>query len=207
MHEEVMYTGNLFQIIHRKESFKVPVDGDEKKVDLEYELVRRPPGVRAIVIRNGNLLLNKEFRYELNRWDYRLPGGKVFDSLDQASGVESRKELRICVEEALQRELREEADLQAKSFSLYECSYNGFTVEWDLYYYIIDDFISVRQSGDFEQKSEFEYIQSCWVNYRTALEYCLDRKISEERSVGVLLRFLLTQIEEGEWKHVFSEKK
>ena len=50
MHDEVMYTGSLFQVIRRKERFTVPIDDEEKHVDIEYELAKRPPGVRAIVM-------------------------------------------------------------------------------------------------------------------------------------------------------------
>ncbi len=46
-------------------------------------MVRRPPGIRALIVNNDNqILLSKEFRYELNDWDYRLSGGKVFESLN-----------------------------------------------------------------------------------------------------------------------------
>lgn len=210
MHDEVMYTGSLFQVIRRKERFTVPIDDEEKHVDIEYELAKRPPGVRAIVIQNGKLLLNREFRYELNGWDYRLPGGKVFDTQKQAqvSNHKNGEEMMQYVEQALMKELWEEADLKVRNYSLYECSHNGFTVEWDLYYYIVDEFESFGKQKDCpEQQSKFEYIQPCWVDYGTVLQYCIDKKISEERSVGVLLRFLLSQITDGEEKNALFKKK
>lgn len=208
MHDEIVYTGKLFQVVRRKEKHMVLFDGDRQEINLEYELVRRPPGVRAIVIRDGQLLLNREFRYELNGWDYRLPGGKVFDSQEQVDEAGESGEIMHYVEEALRKELLEEADLQVRGFSMYDCSHNGFTVEWDLYYYIVDDFVILRDSDDcLEKKNEFEYVQSCWVDYQTALKYCIEKKISEERSVGMLLRFLLSQIKDVELCNALSGKK
>ena len=49
----------------------------------KFEIARRSPGVR-IIIRDGNkILITKEYRYEHNSYDYRLPGGKVFDTLEE----------------------------------------------------------------------------------------------------------------------------
>jgi hypothetical protein len=38
-----------------------------------------------IIIQNEEkkILLTKEFRYELDAYDWRLPGGKVVDTLDE----------------------------------------------------------------------------------------------------------------------------
>lgn len=190
MCEEILYTGNLFQVVRRKKQYFIPLNNETKQIDLEYELVKRPPGVRAIVIREGKVLLNKEFRYELNDWDYRLPGGKIFDSQKQAGISVSQYGFTHCIEEALKRELMEESGLEIKNAFFYECSHCGFSVEWDLYYYIVTDFVECKKSENIE-KSEFEYIQTCWVDYQTAVQYCMEKKMSEERSVAVLLRFLL----------------
>src|SRR5437763_708903 len=72
--EEIRYRGKLFEVISE------PVEIDGKA--FEFEKVRRSPGVR-LIIRDGqgNILLTREFRRELSKFDYRLPGGKVFDSL------------------------------------------------------------------------------------------------------------------------------
>ena len=45
------------------------------------EIVRRPPGVRLLIVKEGNVLLTKEYRHEADGYDFRLPGGKVFESL------------------------------------------------------------------------------------------------------------------------------
>jgi len=56
--------------------------GDKEVV---FETARRAPGVRLIIVRDGQMLITREFRNELDDYDYRLPGGKVFDTLDEYS--------------------------------------------------------------------------------------------------------------------------
>ena len=72
--EEIFAAGKLFELVHLPQP-----DGRV------FELARRAPGVRLIICdrQNKTILLTKEFRQELDGWDYRLPGGKVFDSLDE----------------------------------------------------------------------------------------------------------------------------
>lgn len=73
-----LYNNGIFEFLNIEEEFTI--DNDIKTI--KRKLVRRPPGVRAIIINENNqILLSKEFRYELNTFDYRLPGGKVFDSI------------------------------------------------------------------------------------------------------------------------------
>lgn len=72
--EEIRYKGKLFEVVSE------PVEIEGKT--FEFEKVRRSPGVRLIMKDGqGNILLTREFRRELSKFDYRLPGGKVFDSL------------------------------------------------------------------------------------------------------------------------------
>jgi 8-oxo-dGTP pyrophosphatase MutT (NUDIX family) len=51
--------------------------------ELVFEIARRSPGVRLIICDKDKILLSKEFRKELKGYDYRLPGGKVFDTLKE----------------------------------------------------------------------------------------------------------------------------
>ena len=83
MSDEIVYRGKLFQVINRTKENTFLVDGKEITKNLTFELVRRPPGVRALIVQGDKLMLNREYRYELDDWDYRLPGGKVFDKLEQ----------------------------------------------------------------------------------------------------------------------------
>lgn len=53
--------------------------GDRQKV---FEFARRSPGTRLIILNDKHeILITKEYRSELEKFDYRLPGGKVFDTL------------------------------------------------------------------------------------------------------------------------------
>jgi DNA-binding NarL/FixJ family response regulator len=63
-------------------SQEVTVEGVTKM----FEFARRAPGVRMIISAqdgSGKILLTREYRPSLERYDYRLPGGKVFDSLQE----------------------------------------------------------------------------------------------------------------------------
>lgn len=78
--EKSVFNNGFFEFLETKEEFTV---GEEIK-NVKRTMVRRPPGIRALIVNKEKkqILLSKEFRYELNNWDYRLPGGKVFDSLN-----------------------------------------------------------------------------------------------------------------------------
>ncbi|MEI6117757.1 MAG: hypothetical protein WCP92_00380 [bacterium] len=47
------------------------------------EIAKRSPGVRLIICDGDKILITNEFRKEVNTDDYRLPGGKVFDTLKE----------------------------------------------------------------------------------------------------------------------------
>lgn len=70
----IVYRGKLFDIIQ--------IPQPDGRV---FEVARRAPGVRVIVhdAKEQKVLLTREFRRELDAWDYRLPGGKVFDTLNE----------------------------------------------------------------------------------------------------------------------------
>ena len=73
--EEVVYKGKIFEVV------KQPMKAGEKK--MVFESARRSPGTRLLIVKNNQMLITKEFRSELDDFDYRLPGGKVFDTLDE----------------------------------------------------------------------------------------------------------------------------
>ena len=56
----------------------------EKNIKKWYERAVRPPWVRLILTNTEDkYILTKEFRHEQWGFDYRLPGWKVVDSLDE----------------------------------------------------------------------------------------------------------------------------
>lgn len=199
MSDIIKYEGSLFQVVNRNKKVTVIYKENKYETNLNYEFVKRPPGVRAIIIKDNLVLLNKEYRYEMQGWDYRLPGGKIFDSQEEFKSANSKEMITKFADKRLIDELREEADIKATNYKLIEISSCGFTVDWDLYYYLVDGFEELPSFYiDDIKKNDFEYIQHCWVDFKTAIDYCLNKDISEERSSNVLLRYLLSKFYLGD---------
>jgi hypothetical protein len=82
---DIVYTGDFFAI--------------EKHKTKGFEHAVRPPGLRLVLKKDGRIVLTKEYRSEYNAFDYRLPGGKVFDSLEAflaVRGDEQKIEDAVC---------------------------------------------------------------------------------------------------------------
>jgi len=62
--------------------------------------------VRLIICDGDKILLTKEYRSEVDTVDYRLPGGKVFDTLIEYNKHKSDIENHALI--AVQRECEEE---------------------------------------------------------------------------------------------------
>src|SRR5690242_18723642 len=101
MNEDVIAKGKLFELVQTKH--------DDGRV---FEVARRAPGVRLIIADNAEqkVLLTREYRQELAEWDYRLPGGKVFDTLDDFEAFRNSGEDII---EAAKRQAVNEAQQEA----------------------------------------------------------------------------------------------
>lgn len=177
--EEVMYKGKIFKVVRQ------PMKSGNKKIF--FEIARRSPGVRLIIIKNKKMLIAREFRTELNDFDYRLPGGKVFDTLDEYSQHLSEDILPFAVE-AVKRECREETGLLAKDIKYFLTAHSGATVIWDLMYFIINDF---EESEAGQELETGEVIDIEWKTFEEVKELCKEGKISEYRSTGVLFKFFL----------------
>ncbi len=166
MSDEIVYRGKLFQVINRTKENTFLVDGKEITKNLTFELVRRPPGVRALIVQGDKLMLNREYRYELDDWDYRLPGGKVFDKLEQFEKALANDNIESSVDEKLK--------------------------DWTLYYFLVDKFKILPSFYEKDkQKSEYEYIQHVWVNFDDVMDLFLNDKISEDRSAAMILKYIL----------------
>lgn len=189
--EEVLYEGNIFQVI--KQSVRVK---DQEKA---FEIVRRSPGVRLMIVKNGCMLITKEFRYELNGYDYRLPGGKVFDTLEDYKKNKDQDMLPFA-QEAAKKECREETGLIASQVRHFATSQAGATVEWDLYYFVVEDF---EESADGQELEAGENIEVQWKTFEEVQELCKNGNISEDRSLGMLFRFFL----QSNVRNVFGKKE
>jgi len=180
MNEEIFAKGKLFELIHLKQ--------EDGRV---FEIARRAPGVRLIIHDKpaGKVLLTKEFRHELGEWDYRLPGGKVFDSLDEFEA--SRASGKDIIDAAKQQGINEgqqEAGVDIAELSLYKKSVLGATVEWDLYVFETTDW-QLRVDG--QELEVGEKIESDnWVNYDDVYKMALSGSMKEERIALILLQWL-----------------
>ncbi len=185
MNEEIFAKGKLFELIH--------VTQPDGRV---FEIARRAPGVRLIISDqvNKKILLTKEFRQELNAWDYRLPGGKVFDTLDEyeAYRATSGDILSKVLEKGIQ-EAHEEAGIAVQSLHLFRKSTLGATVEWDLFVTEVDAWRADEAGQALEQGEQIE--AETWLSYVDAEKLILDGGMQEERVALILLRWIAQQKE------------
>ena len=138
---EIVWKGNLLAI--------------ERHSTKGYERAVRPPGVRLILHdTNGNILLTEEFRSELNRKDFRLPGGKVFDDLESYLNIRGNESALIeAVMRAAKLEAKQETGVdEIKDLTIFSRSTAGASIEWDLFY------LSGTITAQSEQELEAEEI-------------------------------------------------
>lgn len=177
--EKIVYAGKIFEIVEQ------PMRIGEKR--MVFEVARRSPGTRLMIVRDNQMLITREFRPELGSYDYRLPGGKVFDTLAEYKQHASENILPFAIE-AAKRECREEAGLIAKNITHFATAQSGATVVWDLFYFIIDDF---EESTGGQQLEAGEAIEVLWKTFDEVKTLCRDGRISEDRTLGVLFKFFL----------------
>lgn len=176
---QTVFTGNLFTV---------------EQNDRGWEKVARAPGVRLILDdqKAGKILLTREFRRELGDYDYRLPGGKVFDSLAELQAyTESGQDIiEAAVKKAIQ-EAREETGYKIIDPELVAKSTLGATVEWDLYVFAVTNFQRHEEGQALEEGEDIETDR--WFTYQEAREMILIGKMQEERIALALLRYLYAE--------------
>lgn len=176
--EEIKYSGRLSEIIEKE------VESNGKT--FKAEMTRRPPGVRVVILKEGKVLLTKEYRHEIHGFDFRLPGGKVFDSLSEyKTALGTGENIDVLAKEAALKEAREEAGIEGGNAVFIHKSVCGAAVWWDLFYFAITDFTEAEQ-----QLGDAEDIKVEWMESAQAKEMCLNGQIGEERSALILLRYL-----------------
>lgn len=176
-HEEVVYQGKIVEVVE----FPGP---DGKKI---FEKARRAPGIRLIIpVGTDQVLLTKEHRHELGGYDYRLPGGKVFDTLTEYNDFLARGgDILQPATAKAREEAQQEAGVTVQALNHLHTSRLGATMQWDLYYFEVTKFIKSYQA--LEAGEDIEVVT---VSRSEAQAMCLDGRISEERSALVLLRYL-----------------
>jgi hypothetical protein len=182
------YRWKMFRVI----SEKVFVWWKEK----DFEFAERAPWVRILLMSWDKILLTFEKRLETKDWvDYRLPWWKVFDEIDDyISFLESWKDINLMAKNSAKRELEEETwiILQEDDFKLFQKSHAGSSVKWDLYYYVAEvDWLDT--SSKEINTEEWEDIKTWWYTKKGVMEMCLNWDIKEDRSLGIILKYLLSQ--------------
>lgn len=184
--EESLFNNGFFEFLKTEEDFVV----ENQLKHIKRNMVRRPPGIRALIVNENNqILLSREFRYELNDWDYRLPGGKVFDSLDDYKSALENDTVMENVLKTVPKEVLEEVGLVVRNPKLLKVSLDGAGVIWDLYYFEIRDY---KKSDNGPQLEENEIINGYkWYEFNDIIKMCKNNEIHEDRTVGVLLTYIL----------------
>ncbi|OGG53353.1 hypothetical protein A2851_00030 [Candidatus Kaiserbacteria bacterium RIFCSPHIGHO2_01_FULL_53_29] len=178
--EKVTYQGKIIEVVEQ------PMRVGEKTINFEF--ARRAPGTRLIIpTHDGKIILTKEYRPEIKDYDFRLPGGKVFDTLKEYNSfLKTNGDIKAKAHEAAVKEAREEVGIVAGDAELFGISKCGTTVEWDLYYFVVRSY--TEETGqDLEAGEDIAVVPTTLAN---AKEMCLDGRIQEERSALMLLRYL-----------------
>ena len=177
--KKIKYEGNTFEIF----DLEVERNGTKK---FTAEMAHRPPGTRLLIVKDNKVLLTKEYRYEIGEYDFRLPGGKVYESLAEYNkAVEAGVGIVEAAKDGAIKEAEEEAGIKVKNIIFLDKSICGMTVIWDLYYFLVKDF-----TEDVQHLEEDEEIHIEWTDKKKAKEMCLNGEIGEARSALVLLRYL-----------------
>jgi len=177
--EKIVYQGKIIEVVEET------VNSNGKEFRLEK--ARRAPGVRLIIeTPEGNLLLNKEKRHYLEEVDFRLPGGKVFDHLkDYNDFLKTGEDIKIKAKEAAELEALQEVGIKPIEMEYLSTSYCGATIDWDLIYFVVKKY----EKGE-QQLEEHEDIETVEATREELKEWALSGKMQEDRSVGVILKYL-----------------
>jgi ADP-ribose pyrophosphatase len=181
--ETIVFSGKIGEVVHTEQS-----DGRV------FERYRRPPGTRLIIVSpDKKILITREHRLESGNIDLRLPGGKLRDSLvEYHELLHGGQDLTAVAQVAATKEALEETGLIVKNSQLITKANNGATVEWDLYYFLVNDY-EVSPAG--QQLEPGENIEITWMTPQAIRQAIGQGEMQEWRSAGVLLGIVLPELE------------
>ena len=168
-----VYDGELLHV--RADRARLP---DGKVAVREY--ITHPGAVVIIpLLDNGELVLERQYRYPLRQEFYELPAGKIDGGEDPL--------------QCAQRELREETGYTAKKWryvmTLHPCI--GYSDE-KLLYYVAEGLVFTRASLD-----EGEHLEVFTLTLSTAMDWVKTGKITDNKTVSGL--FWVDKLLRGEW--------
>lgn len=180
---KIVYQGKMFEVI-----IFSPKEG------VVFETAVRAPGVRLLIEQEENgefgLLMTKELRHFRSGsvWDYRLPGGKVYDSLEEFNKEkENNADVAEYAMRAAKLEARQEVGVLEGDFSPLGIALAGGSVEWDLHYFLIKNAKLGEQDLEEHEQGEIE------VKFMTAKEifkHLKNGEIREGRSADKIWEWL-----------------
>ena len=176
--EKVVAKGRIFELVQLPQP-----DGRV------FEVARRAPGVRVIIFDEATrrVLLSREYRREIDGYDYRLPGGKVFDTLDEFEALRnSGEDMHQAAEAKAREEVAEEVGLHVRDLRLHTISTLGTTVEWDLYVFETTSW----SEADGQNLGAGEDISAGWYGLDDVRTKIMNRDMQEERIALILLRWI-----------------
>lgn len=183
--KEIIYaTGRIFELV------QIP-----KADGRVFEVARRAPGVRLIIANKAKkrVLLTREHRWELDSYDYRLPGGKVFDTIKEFEEFrKTGQEVQQAATEKAKQEAAEEAGMQVDAVQLFKKSMLGATVEWDLYVFEATEWQPHKDGQDLKEDEQMG-IDVAFYDYARVEQMILNGDMQEERIGLILLQWLKKQ--------------
>lgn len=169
----LVYDGKLLRV--RLDKVRLP---DGRSAFREY--VRHPGAVVVIAfLANGNLLLERQFRYPLDRVFVELPAGKIDPGEDPLS----------CARRELLEETGYEASIWREIATLHPCI--GYSDEKLIYFHAQ----GLNYSG--KRLDEEEFIEHFELPLEEALECVRRGEISDAKTVSGL--FWAERIANGQW--------
>jgi ADP-ribose pyrophosphatase len=177
--ESIKYRGRMLEIVELPQP--------NGKI---FEIARRAPGVRLIIqaLDGAKLLITKEYRHETGGYDYRLPGGKVFDTIVEYDDyITAGWSLMDAAKSKAIEEGRQETGIDIKELQYLLTANCGATVEWDLYYFEVTEW-TIRAGG--QELEQGEDIVCEWMSIADVKEILFKGELQEYRSVGVLTQWL-----------------
>jgi ADP-ribose pyrophosphatase len=162
--DHLMYSGKHFSVFQHLQKIK---NGEDRT----FEYVWRVDGTRTLAFNTaGEILLTREYRYELGGLDWRLPGGK-FDSPDEDPVG------------AAKRELLEETGVVAGHWRYLWKTTPDSTVRFNRHFLLATELLFQEQL-----LSDGESIKVHWLSLKKACEMALSGEISEEISALAILK-------------------
>jgi ADP-ribose pyrophosphatase len=156
-----------------------------------FEVAERAPGVRVLIEKGGKILLSREYRFEIDWFDYRMPGWKTFDTIrEYVAFLESGRDMMDEVLQAGKREIKEETWIVVKNLDFLVKDTLWTTVRRDLYYLKaidFDDSAIEQELGDWEDISTMRY------TYEEVLELMKTNHMKESRTKAFLYDYILNQ--------------